>query len=446
MKTSIANRRRALVAGSGLLLALVAGSVSSALAFDPGSEQANFSKHSERSRYDFSSSEFQAKLQQRFVDNIGEELKIQTTDPERNYEGNICSHRSQECAGDVRFYDWGEQRPRHHARRVLFTARSGAVHLGHGVGNAQRPAKRPGIVITTGSVQAPETLYWGIAATLAKHGYVVLTYDVQGQGRSDTLGEGADRTRACPRSRASRSTTAPRTRSTSSSRRRPTPYRPRPSCTTGTDHARQAGPPRRGGLATPRYNPLWDLLDPHRIGIAGHSLGARRVSFVGQLDPRVDAIVAWDNLRPPTQRRTSATPTAPRTRDRTPLPITKPALGFSNDYGLSPSRTPGPRSESQDAAFAAYGRRAWTRAARSSAAAPTTSTRCIPNTGFGATLRGMDLAAWYTAAWFDKYVKGDPTPTARLLTTAGGTTRAARSRPDRRRQPVLVLPRSRTTS
>ena len=43
--------------------------------------------------------------------------------------------------------------------------------------------------MTTGSVQAPETLYWGLAAVYAKAGYVVLTYDVQGQGQSDTFGK-----------------------------------------------------------------------------------------------------------------------------------------------------------------------------------------------------------------------------------------------------------------
>ena len=43
-------------------------------------------------------------------------------------------------------------------------------------------------------MQAPERLYWGLAATLAKHGYVVLTYDVQGQGLSDVFGQGADQT------------------------------------------------------------------------------------------------------------------------------------------------------------------------------------------------------------------------------------------------------------
>ena len=39
----------------------------------------------------------------------------------------------------------------------------------------------------------------------------------------------------------------------------------------------------------------------------------------------------------------------------------------------------------------------------------------IPNPAFGATLRGADLIDWYTTAWFDKYVKGDPTADRRLL-------------------------------
>ena len=42
----------------------------------------------------------------------------------------------------------------------------------------------PGIVITNGSVQADENMYWYAAQTLAKAGYVVLTFDPQGQGQS----------------------------------------------------------------------------------------------------------------------------------------------------------------------------------------------------------------------------------------------------------------------
>src|SRR5689334_5817402 len=45
----------------------------------------------------------------------------------------------------------------------------------------------PGVVITTGLVQGSEKMYWWLAQDLAERGYVVLTYDVQGQGRSETL-------------------------------------------------------------------------------------------------------------------------------------------------------------------------------------------------------------------------------------------------------------------
>src|SRR3954452_22690352 len=45
----------------------------------------------------------------------------------------------------------------------------------------------PGVVITTGSVQGSERMYWWLAQDLAERGYVVLTYDVQGQGRSETF-------------------------------------------------------------------------------------------------------------------------------------------------------------------------------------------------------------------------------------------------------------------
>ena len=174
--------------------------------------------------------------------------------------------------------------------------------LGPRLGDRPR-ARRSGplIVITNGSVQAPEQLYWGQAATLAKHGYVVLTYDPQGQGRSDTFGEGVDRSTAFPRRRAGRSTTAPRTRSTSRSRPPSSPTtRGRAARPAPTTPRSRTGGSRRGCNAA--YNPLADLVDPSRVGIAGHSLGAAAVSYVGQIDERVDAIAAWDNLSAPGER------------------------------------------------------------------------------------------------------------------------------------------------
>ena len=75
------------------------------------------------------------------------------------------------------------------------------------------------------------------------------------------------------------------------------PFAPRPSCETGTSHAPKQQRRVKAGLNA-AYNPFAHLLDRDRICIAGHSYGAAGVSYVGQWDPRVKAIVAWDNLGP----------------------------------------------------------------------------------------------------------------------------------------------------
>ena len=73
-----------------------------------------------------------------------------------------------------------------------------ATVTGHVWATRSGPAKRPGIVITNGSVQADEQMYWYAAETLAKDGYVVMTFDPQGQGQSDELGQGKDATEGFP--------------------------------------------------------------------------------------------------------------------------------------------------------------------------------------------------------------------------------------------------------
>ena len=154
-------------------------------------------------------------------------------------------------------------------------------------------------MITNGSVQAAEQLYWFAAQTLAKAGYVVLTSDPQGQGQSDELGEAPDQNEGSPAQTDGRPffdgtqdaldffLSTPKS-----------VYRPRPSCESGTSHAAKQNRRVAAGLNA-AYNPFWRLLDPSRIGIAGHSFGAAGVSFIGQKDPRVSAIVAWDNLGAP---------------------------------------------------------------------------------------------------------------------------------------------------
>jgi fermentation-respiration switch protein FrsA (DUF1100 family) len=74
-------------------------------------------------------------------------------------------------------------------------------------------------------------------------------------------------------------------------------------------------------------------LDRDRVGIVGHSQGASTASLLGQLDPRLKAIVAWDNL--------TAVDSALWADDigvapPAGLPITTPALGIGADYYFTP--------------------------------------------------------------------------------------------------------------
>ena len=54
-------------------------------------------------------------------------------------------------------------------------------------------APYPGVVITTARSRAPSACTGGWPQDLAERGYVVLTYDVQGQGTSETLPHQNDR-------------------------------------------------------------------------------------------------------------------------------------------------------------------------------------------------------------------------------------------------------------
>jgi hypothetical protein len=77
-----------------------------ALAFDPGLEAENFAKTGERMQYVTLTPEFQTRLIQANLDNLASFTQIPIDDPERNFAGNVCANGGNECAGDVRFYDW----------------------------------------------------------------------------------------------------------------------------------------------------------------------------------------------------------------------------------------------------------------------------------------------------------------------------------------------------
>jgi dienelactone hydrolase len=386
-----------------------------ASAFDPVAEGQNFNKGNERQAI-YDTPEYQALLAQVSVQNRAAAMAMQAADPERNFLAQLCATGENGCAGDVRLYDW-QAKGYGIVQKVLWTARSGATISGHVWATKAGPAKRPGIVITNGSVQASEQLYWFVAQTLAKAGYVVLTWDPQNQGQSDSNGADPDQQEGFPAQSDGRPFYDGTVDaldfffSTPSS-----PYAPRASCNSGTSHADKQQRRVKAGLNA-GYNPFWELLDRDRVGIAGHSYGAAGVSYVGQWDPRVKATVAFDNLGSTDPNAGLGESPCADASQRTVPPISKPALGMSADYFIPPTpNTSDPDPLGKSKSSLDYSKHGIDTGEIVIRGGTHYDFDWIPNHGFPATLRGADEIAWYTTAWFDKYVKGDANADDRLLT------------------------------
>ena len=390
-----------------------------ASAFDPAVEAQNFSKGNERSAI-YNTPEYRALLIQVSAQNNAAVLAIQASDPERQFNGQLCATGTDGCAGDARLYDW-QAKGYGIVQPVLFTARNGATISGKVWATRAGPAKRPGIVITNGSVQAPEQLYWFVAQVLAKSGYVVLTSDPQNQGQSDGRGEAPDQNEGFPAQSDGRPFFDGTVDALNFFLSTPqSPYVPVKSCETGTSHAPKHNRRVNAGLNA-AYNPFHSLLDPGRIGLAGHSYGASGISYVGQADPRVDAIVALDNLAdadPNGSGVGSARPCPSDPAARKPAEFTKPALGISADYFIPPTpNTSDPDPLAKSVNSFAYSGKGVDTGELIIRGGTHYDFDWIPHQGFPATLRGADMIDWYTTAWFDRYVKGgDATADRRLRT------------------------------
>lgn len=392
-----------------------------ARAFNSSVEAHNFANVEERQAvYDTPS--YQSKLRLTETKNGLVAAQIEAHDPQREFSSDLCWNQWDGCAGDVRLYDW-ETKDYGIVRPVLFTARNGAQISGHVWATRNGPAKRPGIVITNGSVQADEQMYWYAAQALAKDGYVVLTFDPQGQGQSDTYGQGADRNEGAPAQTDGRpfydGTEDAIDFFLSTAKH---PYRPVPSCNSGTSHAGYQAARVKAGLDT-AYNPFWRIVDRKKLGLAGHSYGAAGVSYIGQWDKRVKAIVAWDNLAAPNPKvgpfgsGSAAEKGCVDAADRTVAKIRKPALGISADYFLPPTpNTSLPAYNAKDTESLVYSRHHVDTGELVIRGGSHLDFSFIPNVGFGASLRGADLTTWYTNAWFDYYVKGRHSAFRRLTT------------------------------
>ncbi|PTU32192.1 alpha/beta hydrolase family protein [Stenotrophobium rhamnosiphilum] len=304
-------------------------------------------------------------------------------------------------------------------------------------------SKLPAIVIENGSVQAPEPLYWWMAQLLVRNGYAVMTFDPRGQGRSDqqtpTGGQGSNVDSSVFWTGFVNAIDFFRSSSVA-------PYPHNITCA--------------GTYPTPvaAFNPIIDRIDMNRLGIAGHSLGARGASIVqgygapgadpwpGKMDNSnpVKVAVAWDAL------------SAPSDGDSPKFGIRVPSMGQTADYGLAPvPNTESPDPEGKKTAYAAWKKAGvpvfqftiqggthfeWSQIP----GFPATSwcpmvenNRCVGGWG-------NPMAQHYSLAWFDRWLKhsnevGYKTADARLLDDDGAQGRnkmsfyyrSARSFPDR---------------
>lgn len=312
-------------------------------------------------------------------------------------------------------FGWSGTRGQSH--RVAFTNRYGALLRGtvwRPLPGARDPytgrkltGPFPGVVITEGSIQGSEGMYEWLAQDLAERGYVVLTYDVQGQGTSETLPHQPSPLNQpivpfcnpldCPGF----------------------PSQQLDNFVVGTEDALDfitSNPSHHypnlnsdGASSTSPYNPFWRSFDPEPgLAIVGHSLGATAVSQVQATDHRVATVVALDKL--------NSTDVAPRV----------PALAIQSEYFFEPTPAPEQPDPGRERAT---GYDAWQRAGVDAMlVVPRASTHLeytdIPLV-LPASRYGQALTSVYVQRWLDRYLKHRSAaplldPTFRYLEPTGG--------------------------
>jgi dienelactone hydrolase len=278
------------------------------------------------------------------------------------------------------------------AQEVRFpSARTGATLYGVLFTPKPAPARTlPAVIIVPGSGSGVQSFYQWAARDLAGHGYIVLTVDPQGVGRSDTFGTppcgGATTSDPCPG----------------------VPWQQAANYVdafvSGIDYA-----------VKNRH------VDRSHIGVAGHSLAARAASYVQGTDRHIGAIVAWDNLAsslegdagspsggPPLSEIIGGE--VPSTTSHVVNPRV-PALGMSSDNRGTGNPTDNSpdlkktaytnwrrhRTPVMELVFAGAGHLDWAQ------------TRIKNNED------QLHMFAYYTRAWFDRFLRADRGATSRLL-------------------------------
>ena len=329
---------------------------------------------------------------------------------------------------------------------VAFTNRYGALLRGDIYGplpGATDPytGKRlrgpfPAVVVTTGSIQGSEKMYRWIAEDLAERGYIVLTYDVQGQGTSETLphqGPLADFPFCDP-------TATPADGEMGGCPG--VPFQQSSNFVYGSEDGIdfiESTPtakypnPAAGSANVNSFNPLWKLIDRHadkhsvtagrtnKLAIIGHSLGASAISYVQGVDARVETAVALDKLD------------SPGTFGSHSAPPVVPSLGVQSEYGFNvqpywlqhgssirpafgpPTQAPDPQRE-EKTGFNGY-RKAGVDTMLIVPRASTHLEYTDINFALPASRYGQDVASYYLQAWLDKYLKHDPSGDGRLVSS-----------------------------
>jgi hypothetical protein len=321
----------------------------------------------------------------------------------------------------------------------------------------------PGVVITTGSIQGSERMYFWLAEDLAERGYVVLTYDVQGQGRSETLPHQNDQVNAlpfcnpfappadgeqfgCPGVPAQQSSNFVYGTIDALDFFVSTPDRPYPN-------------PAASDQPVNAFNPLWKLFGRSpdkqtvtpgrttRIAIIGHSLGASAVSQVQGTDPRVETVVALDKLQGPGNNGIA---------DNKSKPVV-PALAVQSEYGFNvypywmaggssiqpKPQPPNPKREQLT------GFDAWRKAGVDTMLIVPRASTHLEYTDIAyalpASRYGQDFTSYYVQAWLGRYLKHEGVPVARAKAKKKAHSRERAKRRARRSQASAPDPLFATT-
>lgn len=377
-------------------------------------EQSNYARTKEAPQEQASDPSFQRRWNEQTTSNELEYRQRMREETEWNYSGNSCRRWTTLCVGDPFLYPEDEPlwsgdsfyEDTGQVQRVAFydsglDQDEGGARLNGRVWapiDAEPGDQLPGVVITDGSIQATETYYWWAAQSLVSQGYVVMTYDPRGQGRSDN--ETPDGTEGGN----FESSVFVTNQVDAIDHFRSTPDDPYPHNTDDVARADDDVAP------VIDYNPFHEFLDRDRIGIAGHSLGAYGASIVqgmawpemakGEENP-VDVAVAWDNLSAAGRELAGRTVT-PRV----------PTMGQSADYGIAPTpHTSPPDPEANNDGFNSWrdaGVPTYQVNVRGGTHMEWSLVPTLPATSWESW--GNEMAEHFTVAWFDFWLKerGEP--------------------------------------